>query len=158
MNDSPIGRFEGPWRFLSNFWPSPVEYSHATFPTAEHAYQAQKDPSRAHQEAILACATPGQAKRVGARAWLRPSWDELRVHVMRDVLNRKFADRGLALKLLGTGIRDLVEGNDWGDTFWGVCRGRGENTLGKLLMDLRREMRGIGGKALYPTYLPRGEV
>ncbi len=152
---SPIDKFEGPWRFLSNFYPSPIEYAHAVFPTAEHAYQAQKDPSKEHQAAILACATPGQAKRVGAKSWLRPSWDDLRVHCMRDVLSRKFACRELALKLSATGMRDLIEGNDWGDRFWGVFKGKGENRLGELLMELRRRMRGPGRTVLFPTYMEK---
>lgn len=49
----------------------------------------------------------------------------------------KFAEPGLQAKLLETGNEELVEGNYWGDTFWGVCRGRGENHLGKLLMKVR---------------------
>jgi len=37
------------------------------------------------------------------------------------------------------GNRDLVEGNDWGDTYWGQCKGRGQNHLGKLIMRIRAE-------------------
>ena len=29
---------------------------------------------------------------------------------------------------------ELVEGNYWGDTFWGICNGEGTNWLGILLM------------------------
>lgn len=32
------------------------------------------------------------------------------------------------------------EGNTWGDKFWGVCDGEGENHLGKLLMEVRAEL------------------
>jgi len=35
----------------------------------------------------------------------------------------------------------LIEGNTWGDTYWGVCRGRGSNNLGKLLMKIREVLR-----------------
>jgi len=34
-------------------------------------------------------------------------------------------------KLLSTGNCEIQEGNYWGDTFWGVCKGKGENNLGK---------------------------
>ena len=34
--------------------------------------------------------------------------------------------------LLQTGDEELVEGNKWGDRFWGVCKGKGENHLGKI--------------------------
>ena len=39
------------------------------------------------------------------------------------------------------GYAILVEGNSWGDEFWGVCEGRGENRLGCLLMDVRSDLR-----------------
>lgn len=43
--------------------------------------------------------------------------------------------------LLKTGDEELVEGNTWGDTFWGVCKGKGRNELGKILMKVREEFR-----------------
>ena len=36
---------------------------------------------------------------------------------------------------------ELIEGNEWSDTFWGVCRGQGENWLGKILMKTRDNLR-----------------
>ena len=35
---------------------------------------------------------------------------------------------------------NIVEGNTWGDVFWGVCNGIGENHLGNILMDVRDEI------------------
>jgi predicted NAD-dependent protein-ADP-ribosyltransferase YbiA (DUF1768 family) len=43
--------------------------------------------------------------------------------------------------LLATDDEELVEGNWWNDTFWGVCRGDGENNLGKIIMKVRDELR-----------------
>ena len=43
--------------------------------------------------------------------------------------------------LLATADEELVEVNEWGDCYWGVCRGVGENVLGKLLMRVRAELR-----------------
>ena len=43
-------------------------------------------------------------------------------------------------RLLETGNQELIEGNDWNDTFWGVCNGEGENNLGRTLMRIRREL------------------
>jgi predicted NAD-dependent protein-ADP-ribosyltransferase YbiA (DUF1768 family) len=34
----------------------------------------------------------------------------------------------------------LIEENTWGDTFWGICKGQGENHLGRLLMQIRDEL------------------
>jgi predicted NAD-dependent protein-ADP-ribosyltransferase YbiA (DUF1768 family) len=59
---------------------------------------------------------------------------------MRQVLVRKFSHPELRAALLSTGDALLVEGNHWGDIFWGVCRGEGENWLGRLLMALRGQM------------------
>ena len=47
-------------------------------------------------------------------------------------------------KLLTTGDAKIVEGNTWGDTFWGVCGGVGENHLGKVLMRIRAELQNKG--------------
>ena len=47
----------------------------------------------------------------------------------------------LALRLVETGTEELVEGNDWGDTYWGVCKGTGKNMLGKILMEVREELK-----------------
>ena len=47
----------------------------------------------------------------------------------------------LGNKLLETGNQELVEGNTWGDIFWGVCNGKGQNWLGKILMMVRDEIR-----------------
>lgn len=47
----------------------------------------------------------------------------------------------LSEMLEATGDAELIEGNHWGDTFWGVCNGVGQNNLGKLLMAIRSENR-----------------
>ena len=61
---------------------------------------------------------------------------------MLDVVRAKFDQHpDLAQKLLATGDEELVEGNDWGDIYWGVYKGRGNNMLGKILMRVRAELR-----------------
>ena len=61
---------------------------------------------------------------------------------MYDCLVSKFKlDKVLRFKLLDTYPAELIEGNTWGDTYWGVCNGAGKNMLGKLLMKLRDEMK-----------------
>ena len=52
-------------------------------------------------------------------------------------------DESLKEMLLLTGDQEIIEENYWGDTFWGVCRGKGQNHLGKILMKVRDELRGI---------------
>ena len=61
---------------------------------------------------------------------------------MRSLLAQKFRlGQPLGLRLIATGDAELVEGNTWGDRYWGVVDGVGENRLGELLMDRRAELR-----------------
>ena len=141
-----ITAFQGPYRFLSNFFAEPfsvpVRGEPVIVPTAEHAYQALKTHNPKDVVRILAAATPGYAKRAGQRVDLIEDWEMVRIGIMDHVLKHKFVrGSGLAERLIATGDARLVEGNNWGDTFWGVSRGEGENWLGKLLM-LRRSHLG----------------
>ena len=75
---------------------------------------------------------------------LRPDWEKVKNGIMEEIVCAKFTQHtDLAEKLLATGDRVLVEGNHWGDTFWGVDTrtGQGENHLGKILMKVREELR-----------------
>ena len=141
-----ISRFDGPWGWLSNFHPVNVTIrSEATgnyyrFLSVESAYQAMKtdDEQRWVEFAHL---TPGQAKRHGRALALRPNWDSIKLSVMQRLLALKFRHPELRRLLLATGDAELIEGNNWGDRYWGVSGGSGENHLGRLLMDLRAELR-----------------
>lgn len=76
-----------------------------------------------------------------ARAVLRPDWEVYRMNVMREGLRAKFSDPRLAKQLCDTGDCLLVEASPY-DSFWGAGRdGRGQNHLGKLLMELRADLR-----------------
>jgi ribA/ribD-fused uncharacterized protein len=136
----PIYAFRDATEFLSNFYSSPIEYDGTEYPTVEHAFQAAKTLDLNQRAAIQAAPGPSEAKRLGRSADLRPDWEEVKVDIMRELLRVKFSDTTLQEKLLKTGDRVLVEGNTWGDTFWGVCRGKGENHLGLLLMEIRSEL------------------
>lgn len=135
-----ITEFQGEHRYLSNFWPAPILWDGIVFPSAEHAYQAAKTHDRTARQ-YMARLTPGQAKRYGRTVDIRSDWEAIKVETMREIVALKFGTHEhLANKLLATGSAMLVEGNTWGDTFWGVCRGRGENHLGKILMQIRSEL------------------
>lgn len=135
-----IDSFDGEHRFLSNFYPAAVTMYGQSYPTTEHAFQAAKTEDLAQRERIRLAATPGIAKRLGRSVTLRPGWNELRLGVMSELLRRKFTIPELRWQLLATGDAELIEGNYWNDRFWGVCRGQGENHLGRLLMELRKEL------------------
>ena len=63
---------------------------------------------------------------------------------MHGLLQQKFSFTVLKRQLLETGAAELIEGNYWGDRYWGVCKGVGDNWLGKLLMTVRKEIREGG--------------
>lgn len=142
-----IKRFEGDYRFLSNFGECvPFEHDGITYPTSEHFYQAMKSNDRADHVRIAQMKTPGETKKAGKKLALRPDWDLVKDDVMRLALKLKFVEGGqLAQDLLDTGNSHLVEGNTWKDTYWGIDirTGVGQNRLGKLLMERREQLRKL---------------
>lgn len=146
--DTPITSFSGPNRFLSNFYPAPVEIPHGESilkcPTVEHGYQAMKPLRWDHAAEIAEAPDPGIAKHLGRRYPCRPDWDAVKLEIMFELLLQKFTNFELAAMLKNTGKRELVEGNTWGDQFWGrVLRGKqwvGANWLGQHLMRIRDEI------------------
>ncbi|NEC08979.1 NADAR domain-containing protein [Streptomyces sp. SID7909] len=136
-----IDRFTGPWEFLSNYSAAMVRLDGIEYPTVEHAYQAAKTLDLSIRTRIAGEPDPDEAKRLGRRHADRPDWEEAKVAVMRSLVEQKFQDPELRERLLATGTAELVEGNDWGDEFWGVCAGHGQNTMGLILMALREQAR-----------------
>ena len=142
-----IAKFDGDYAFLSNFYSSPFTVDGITFPTVEHWFQAWKTKTEGEFKAIAKAKTPGQAKRIGRCCSLRPDWERIKISVMYDGLKYKFSDPELKQKLLDTGDEELVEGNTWHDNTWGNCSCpkcaeiEGKNILGKILMDVRQELR-----------------
>ena len=133
-----IDKFEGPNRFLSNFWPCEVRYDGWAYPSVEHAYQAAKFTDPEKRAKIQAATTAQAAKKIGRTKGIRADWDDVKFGIMRDLLQQKFEQGSAnATQLLATGDEQLVEGNWWGDTYWGVCKGKGKNHLGNLLMQRR---------------------
>ena len=128
--------------FLSNFSPAEVEYEGVNYPTTEHAFQAAKTLDKDERKEFLKNKDPGHAKKLGRKVQIRSDWIDIRKYIMLDLLRQKFANDPLKTQLLDTGDIELIEGNWWGDTYWGVCKGIGENMLGKLLMKVRDELRG----------------
>ena len=142
-----IASFKGEYRWLSNFWPCEVYYDGTMWPSVEHAYVAQKcrpEHYLAAREAILKLVNPATVKAIGKKLPMRDNWDDLKVLTMLNLVRCKFTqNQDLREKLLATGDLKLVEGNWWGDEFWGVCKGIGKNHLGNILMMVRNELRGL---------------
>lgn len=136
-----IACFQGPWAKLSNYSPCHVFYGGHSYQSVEHAYQAQKVVDERHRHEIANAGSPAKAKRLARTLPLREDWEEMKDQIMLDLLREKFAQEPERSILLSTGDAELIEGNWWGDRYWGQCPlGTGENKLGKLLMRVRSEL------------------
>ena len=140
-----IVSFTGPNFFLSNFYPCEVAFEGRVYKSSEHAYMASKTTDDNIRAYIAAQITPGDAKKIGRNMPLRDNWNNIRVHCMRVILESKFGDYELRDRLDATKGCELIEGNTWGDVFWGQCPlGKGQNNLGKLLMEIRDDITIFG--------------
>ena len=118
-----ITSFTGEHGFLSNF--------HAGDPfrmdalpglwmfSAEHAFQAAKAVNYDDMLRIINAPSPQAAKRLGRQVRCHPEWDSIKRRVMLHVLLAKLTGP-LREKLITTGDEALVEGNTWGDDYWGA--------------------------------------
>ncbi len=148
METQIIDSFRGDYAFLSNYHPCEINFGGIIYPSIENAFQASKsvDPSLLK---LFAQNTPGEAKARGNEIQCRKDWNEIKVQLMKDLLELKFKDTDLRGRLELTGELELNEGNWWHDNFWGECtcekchvlHDADSNTLGKLLMKLRTEIR-----------------
>ncbi len=138
-----INGFRGEYRWLSNFYPATVRLDGIDYPTVENAYQAAKLPKLSYEYAdrTFTRLDPAAAKRRAREYALPNGWEKHKVTLMTDLLRQKFAHAELREKLLATGDAHLEETNSWNDVFWGVCKGKGKNTLGKLLMQIRADIK-----------------
>src|SRR5579859_3535441 len=146
-----ITAFHGPHFFLSNFSESRIVFEGDSYPTVEHAFQAAKTFDPAQRAAVREAATPAAAKRLGRGVTLRPDWEQVKLGLMHELLRQKFSRPDLRQALLDTGEAELVEGNTWGDRQRGcvLVKGKwiGSNHLGRLLMQVRAELRQALGAA-----------
>jgi ribA/ribD-fused uncharacterized protein len=150
-----ITHFAYEYDFLSNFYSAEVRLDDVAYASVEHAYQAAKTLDPKKREIFTLEFNPNltaaQAKKIGQKIELREDWLKVKVPIMHGLVMQKFYDPKLRAKLMATGDAYLEEGNNWHDTFWGVCYHRlegkackelghaafGGNHLGYILMDVR---------------------
>ena len=138
-----INKFRGEYYYLSNFYYCHIIMDGKRYQSVEHAFQAAKTIDDEERKCVRHSRTPSEAKYFGRRVTLRSDWESVKVQIMHDLLLQKFSELSLRSKLLSTGDAEIVEGNTHNDTFWGVCNGIGQNQLGKLLMQVRDELKGV---------------
>lgn len=139
-----ISSFRDEYFFLSNFYPVEIKLDGIVYPNAETAFQAQKTLDVEERRKFSMLKNPVQAKRLGRKVKLRDDWEEVKLDIMTEIVSQKFLQHPHLIEmLLQTGDEELIEGNKWGDRFWGVCKGVGENHLGKILMKIRDAYKSI---------------
>ncbi len=154
-----IQQFKGEHRYLSSMFEVVEGIMLPTgdeVPTVEHAYHVEKYDNDDLRAQIIAAKTGQKAKRVADRLNdeghpFSPDWSYRKVDIMRNFVYQKFArSEELAFELDYTGDEEIIEGNTWGDTFWGVYPivdgelapdAKGLNWLGRVLMETRERLR-----------------
>lgn len=142
-----------PYGCFSNFSPHPILQDGLLWPTVEHYYQAQKFGGTAAAMELMTlirqAPTAAAAAALGrdpARS-LRPDWDGVKREIMLAAVRTKFHTHGeIRAILLGTGEEVLVEDSPT-DYYWGCgCDRTGANHLGRILMQVRSELRDDPGQ------------
>jgi len=139
-NSLKIAGFFGEYRFLSNFWPASITILGIPYLNVEAAYQASKSYDMTVRKSFSHL-SPKEAKAKGRIIKFGGDWSDVsKVTSMELCLRAKFNIPELKARLISTNGFELEETNTWNDQFWGVCRGKGRNLMGKLLMGLRDEL------------------
>ena len=150
-NANKIGGFVGEYRWLSNYFPCRIEWDSRVYGSTEAAYHSGKYP--ATERDVFTTLDPDGAKKLAhKKPYDTGAWETRKLRTMREVTWAKFSQHPeLTKKLLATGDRYLEETNWWGDKFWGVYQGEGQNLFGRILMDTRarlsKELVSAPGKA-----------
>lgn len=146
-----VPEFKDEFLFLSNFYEADFVWCNQLFKSGEQAFQYAKTfhikdrtMTSEWKDRFASATTPSKAKYLGRSILIDiDSWEKNKVRYMREIVHAKFGwVPNLAEQLINTGVMLLVEGNDWGDTFWGRSRNAegkmvGLNTLGTILMEER---------------------
>lgn len=134
-----ITSFRGKYNFLSNFYDAPILFNNIVYKSVEYAYQCDKMINQENHDLVYNEYTPGRAKQLANKLPVKKTWNtEYKLKLMNELLILKFTQHlDLRKKLIDTKDYTLIENNNWGDVFWGVCNNKGENFLGRLLMNIR---------------------
>jgi len=146
-----IDYFRNEYFFLSNFYPKKVYYENILYDNNESAFQAQKCQTQEEKLKFMGI-TPNIAKGKGrsVKIFSLEKWNYEKDKIMHKIVLAKFMQNAdLRQKLIDTGDAILIEGNNWRDKYWGVYNGKGQNKLGIITMQVRKEVKEciiLGGK------------
>lgn len=133
--------FKDEYSWLSNFhrFPHPITIDGLEWSNSETYYLSCKT----NDKELIKWASRNKPEVVkkASKLWkLKPEWNnEYRLLIMKKIIDIKFnipfyRDKLLALK------EEIVEDNYHNDTFFGICKGVGENHLGKIIEAKREDL------------------
>ena len=135
-----------PYYEFTNFYRAPIQVDGCTWPTTEHYFQAQKFVGTPYVDAVRKLPSARDAFQFArdpkVSRWRRSDWESVKDDVMLKALHMKFRQHEkLRRKLLETGEKKLIEHTS-NDSYWGDGGdGSGRNMLGKLLMQVRKDLK-----------------
>jgi ribA/ribD-fused uncharacterized protein len=135
-----------PYGCFSNFSRHAIKLEDRTWATTEHYFQAQKYLGTSRYDQIATAETPRIAADLGRDRSLpiRSDWEQVKDDVMLRCVRAKVTQHSQIMQLLlSTGDAEIIEDSpiDW---YWGCGKdGTGKNMLGKILVIVRDELKGI---------------
>jgi len=150
------GEDKGDYKYLDNQAEYPIQINSKQYPTIEHYFQSMKAAEFGDQEIQDKIAKTPSGKAVKAlgkkvKNFIKEQWDSRRLEIMARGVKAKFVQHPeLQKQLLETGEKQIGEA-DARNTFWGIgtsaatelskdpSKWKGQNQLGKILMNLRSE-------------------
>jgi ribA/ribD-fused uncharacterized protein len=137
-------RTQEPYGCFANFSRHGFELDGKYWKTSEHYFQAQKFVGTPFEEQVRLVETPKEAAIIGRdrNLPLRKDWEQIKDDVMRKAVLKKIEiHEMIKLVLLETGDEEIIEDSPV-DYYWGCgANGSGKNMLGKILMEIRNELR-----------------
>ena len=144
-----VGSFSGDLEFLSNMHKIPIYFNESkydnfqpdfkVYPSSENLYQALKCKYIKDRE-LFQNVDPYKSKRIGKTVEIRYDWDNVRLEAMKLAIDLKFKNIELAEKLIDLPDDKIIEFNNWGDRFFGICNGEGLDHLGKILRAKKQQI------------------
>lgn len=143
-------------RWLSNMTYVNIYFDGILYPSTENFYQAMKYSDQSIRR-LISKMTPYDAKKYSREHPMTHAPMEsasCRIRVMTYAQRQKYVIDEFQQKLLLTGNCHIEEGNWWNDKFWGtdIKTREGENNLGKIIMNLRKEIQDNIQKEAFRGY------
>lgn len=142
--------FQSEHAWLSNFFPCKIEIDGERFVSAEQAYQFTKasrlgDPNLATM--ISRTKKPSRAKKLGGGLEHHPDWDAQKIDVMRTIMEEKFMQNPY-LWIVDSywAAKATLNSKSLKNGTW-----QGANFMGKILMEIRSDLRRELGLPTEPT-------